>query len=407
MEQSIVIVGGGQAAQSLAATLRAEQHTGPITLVCAEPHYPYQRPPLSKKYLTGDFSRDQLSLRPPEWYEELNITLRLGLAVRAIDTSAHQVTLADGSVLAYDQLALTTGAHPRLLDEAMGGTLSGVHAMRTMGDADALAPALVPHHRCVIVGGGYIGLEAAAVARTRGMVVTVIEAADRILKRVAAPATADFFRTLHEGHGVILRENMGLARLVGHQGRLVAAELADGELVPADIAIVGIGIHAGDELARKAGLACDNGIVVDEFCRTSDPDIFAAGDCARLPFRGDMVRIESVQNAIEQAETCARTMLGKNKPYRPVPWFWSDQYDIKLQIAGLNTGYASTITRAGKRPGTQSVWYHGADGGLLAVDAMNDGTSFTIGKRVLEASGTIPRDALADPDVSLKDFMPS
>src|SRR5262249_35766776 len=253
----------------------------------------------------------------------------------------------------------------------LGGELAGVFTIRGLADADALAPCLLAGRRLLVVGGGYIGLEAAAVAASKGLEVTVIELAERILQRVAAPATSDSFRALQRRHGGTIRESARLERLVGEDGRLNGAELADGGRLPADLAIVGIGVEPHDELARAAGLGVANGILVDGSCRTSDPDIFAAGDCACFPWQGLPTRLESVQNAVDQAEHAAAAMLDAAADYDPQPWFWSDQYDVKLQIAGFCRGYDATVVRPGKREQSQSVWYYRA-GALVAVDAMND-----------------------------------
>jgi 3-phenylpropionate/trans-cinnamate dioxygenase ferredoxin reductase subunit len=398
--ERIIVVGAGQAGAALVAKLRALGHAGSLTLIGDEPVPPYQRPPLSKKYLLGEISVERLYLRPESFYAEHDVTLRLGRPVAAIDRAARTVRLGDEE-LPYDALALTTGALPRRLPAAIGGELPGVYLMRTLADADRMEPEFRPGRRVLIVGGGYIGLEAAAVAASRGLEVTLIEAAPRILGRVAAPETADFFRELHRAHGVDIREGAGLARLVEQDGRVGAAALANGDLIAIDFVVVGIGIGPDTRLAEAADLALDNGIAVDALCRTSDPSIWAAGDCASFSWRGRRVRLESVQNAIDQAEHAAATMLGSTAPYAPSPWFWSDQYDCKLQIAGLHAGYTRAVARPGTRPGGRSVWYFG-EGDLLAVDAMNDPKAYMQGKRWLEA-GVSPEPArIADPGVDLR-----
>lgn len=397
----IVVVGAGQAGAALVARLRALGHGGRLTLVGDEPDPPYQRPPLSKAYLKGELGRERLQLKAPAFYAENNIEVRTGEAVAEIDRGAHEVLLRNGGRLAYDLLALTTGAAPRTLPDEQGGGLSGVYLMRTLADADALAGAVGSAGRALIVGGGYIGLEAAAVLREKGMEVTLVEAAPRILSRVAAPATADFFRDLHHGRGVDIREGVVLARLAGEGGRVIGGELTDGTMIPAEIALVGIGIRPRDGLAASAGLTVEDGIRVDGGGHTSDPAIFAAGDCARFPYRGAYIRLESVPNAIDQAEAVAAAMLGDATPYVARPWFWSDQYDVKLQIAGLNAGYDRTVTRPGARPGSQSVWYY-AGPRLLAVDAMNDPRAYMTAKRWIEAGHWPSPERVADPDTDLK-----
>ncbi|MFO1170260.1 MAG: FAD-dependent oxidoreductase [Hyphomicrobiaceae bacterium] len=400
----IVIVGGGQAAQSLIAKLRQLGCNDPITLVGDEPVVPYQRPPLSKKYLIGDMTLDRLLLRPESWYGEQRVTLKLKTRATAVDRAAKQIVLSTGEKIAYSKLALTTGSLPRLLPEAIGGKLAGVYAMRTLDDADRMAHELKPGRRALVIGGGYIGLEGAAVAAMKGLSVTVLELADRILQRVAAEKTSDYFRALHQSHGVTIRERTGLTRLIGDNGRVVGAELSDGSRIETDFAIAGIGIVPDDALARAAGLTIDNGIAVDAHCRTSDPDIYAAGDCASFLHQGERIRLESVGNAIDMGECIAANMMGEAVAYEAAPWFWSDQYDVKLQIAGLNRGYDATVVRPGKRAGAQSVWYYKGDK-LLAVDAMNDGAAYTVGKRVIEAGRTIPQAIAADAAANLKDFL--
>lgn len=401
MTQPIVIVGAGQAGAALAAKLRALGYGGPLALIGEEPVAPYQRPPLSKRYVSGELAFDRLLVRPLSWYAEQNIDLRTGCRVRALSPTDRSITLNDGTTLGFSKLALTTGSRPRTLPAAIGGALANVFTLRTLADADAIAPLLIAGKRLLVIGGGYIGLEAAAIAAGKGMQVTLIEMAERILQRVAAKPTADYFRALHSRHGVAIHESTGLERLLGEAGRLVGARLSDGAEVAADIAIVGIGIAPRDELARAAGLGVENGIIVDGRCETSAPGIFAAGDCAIFPWHGMPTRLESVQNAIDQAEHAAAAMLGPGGDYNPVPWFWSDQYDTKLQIAGLNRGYTDAILRPGKRENSLSVWYYHGET-LIAVDAINDALAYGVGKKVLEARRSIPKAAVGDPASELK-----
>lgn len=397
----IVIVGAGQAGAALAAKLRGLGHAGDLTLIGAEPVPPYQRPPLTKKYLTGEMPLERLLLRPEKFYADQAIALRTGVRVAAIDTDARTLTLSDGAALAYDQLALTTGSVPRRLPAAVGGDLGGVYVARDLADADAMAPEFVAGRRLLIVGGGYIGLEAAAVAAARGVAVTLIEMAPRILQRVAAPETSDWFRALHARHGVEICEGTGLERLTGGpDGRVCGAVLTDGREIAVDFVIAGIGIAPDVALAAAAGLALDNGIAVDEFGRASAPGVWAAGDCASFPWGGARMRLESVQNAIDQAECVAANMLGAGVPYAPKPWFWSDQYDVKLQIAGLNAGYDRVVARPGASGGA-SFWYF-RGGQLIAVDAMNDPRAYMVGKRMVEGGISPAPEALADPATDLK-----
>jgi len=343
---------------------------------------------------------ERLYLRPESFYSDNNITLRTGSRVDAIDPDRQVLRLA-GEELPYDELVLTTGSTPRRLPASIGGDLEGVHVVRTLADVDAMAPEFAPGRRLLVVGGGYIGLEAAAVAALKGLHVVLVEAAARILQRVAAPETADFFRELHQAHGVDIREGVGLARLTG-DGRVDGAKLSDGSTVSADFVIVGVGITPATDLADAAGLKIDNGIWTDAQGRTSAAHIWAAGDCASFPWQGGRLRLESVPNAIDHAECVAENLLGAGKAYVARPWFWSDQYDVKLQIAGLNTGYDNIVTRKGETG--QSVWYYRGDS-LLAVDAMNDPRAYMIGKRLIEAGRSADKALVADTASDLKSLL--
>ncbi|MFY0635669.1 MAG: FAD-dependent oxidoreductase [Vannielia sp.] len=394
----IVVVGAGQAGSSLVSKLRALGFDGGVTLVGEEPVVPYQRPPLSKAYLLGDMELERLYLRSEEFYREQNITLKLGAAVTGIDREHKQLHLGEER-LGYDLLALTTGSTPRRLPAKIGGDLDGVFTVRTLADIDRMQPELGAGKKALIIGGGYIGLEAAAVCAKLGLDVTLVEMADRILQRVAAPQTSDYFRALHEDHGVDIREGIGLEKLIG-EGRVSGALLTDGEELAADVVIVGVGIAPCTQIAELGGLMLDNGIKTDAQGRTSDPSIFAAGDCASFPHGEGRIRLESVGNAIDQAEVVAANMLGAETPYVAKPWFWSDQYDTKLQIAGLNTGYDEIVTRDGEG-GAVSFWYYG-EGKLLAVDAMNDSRAYMVGKRLIEGGKSPDKAAVADPATELK-----
>ena len=394
----VVVIGAGQAGSSLVVRLRNGGFEGDITLIGAEPAPPYQRPPLSKTYLTGEMALERLFLRPEAFYGENGITLKLGQPVSAIDRAARAVAVGD-EIISYDQLVLTTGSDPRHLPAAIGGALGGVHVVRTLADVDGMAADFAEGARALIVGGGYIGLEAASVASKLGVRVTLVEMADRILQRVAAPETSDFFRNLHRSHGVDIREGVGLDRLLGDE-RVTGARLSDGTELDLDFVIVGVGITPGQTLADAAGLVLNNGIEVDARGRTSDPAIWAAGDCASFPYKGGRIRLESVQNAIDQAECVADNLMGADKDYVPQPWFWSDQYDVKLQIAGLNTGYDRIVTRQGDGD-TVSFWYYRGDT-LLAVDAMNDPRNYMIGKRLIEAGKSPAPDVVANPETDMK-----
>ncbi|MFT6021970.1 MAG: 3-phenylpropionate/trans-cinnamate dioxygenase ferredoxin reductase subunit [Ascidiaceihabitans sp.] len=393
----VIVVGAGQAGASFVAKLRNSGFTGQITLIGEEPVPPYQRPPLSKAYLLGDMTLERLFLRPESFYSDNDIDLRMGAKVSAVDPIAQTVTVGD-DVLPYDDLVLTTGSRPHRLPASIGGDLEGVFTVRNLADVDAMAPRFTRGAKVLIVGGGYIGLEAASVAAKLGLNVTLVEMADRILQRVAAPETSNFFRDLHTRHGVDIREGVGLDRLVG-AGAVQGALLTDGSELDVDFVIVGVGIAPETRLADQAGVALDNGISVDEKGRTSQSHIWAAGDCASFPYRGGRIRLESVPNAIELAEIVAANILGMSKEYVAKPWFWSDQYDVKLQIAGLNTGYDSVVTR--EADGATSFWYY-AGTTLLAVDAMNDPRGYMIGKRLIEAGKSPDPAVIADPETDMK-----
>jgi 3-phenylpropionate/trans-cinnamate dioxygenase ferredoxin reductase subunit len=352
---------------------------------------------LSKKYLTGEMELERLFLRPRSFYDQENIDLRLDTQVTQINPSAKTISLG-AEKLAYDQLALTTGSVPRNLPASIGGALGGVYTVRNLADVDAMAPEFRENARVLIVGGGYIGLEAASVAASRGLSVTLVEMADRILQRVASPQTSDFFRNLHQSHGVDIREGVGLDRLTG-ETRVQGAILTNGDEIAVDFVIVGVGIEPDIALAQAAGLEIENGIKVDALGRTSDASIYAAGDCCSFPHEGGRLRLESVPNAIDQAEAVADAMLGGTEPYLPNVWFWSDQYDVTLQIAGLNSSYTDVVTRKdGERI---SFWYF-KDETLLAVDAVRDARAYMLGKRWLAQGVSPSRLDVADPSLELK-----
>jgi 3-phenylpropionate/trans-cinnamate dioxygenase ferredoxin reductase component len=400
----VVLVGGGHAAAAFVNSVRRAGFEGPLVLISEEPVLPYHRPPLSKKYLSDALPVEQILIRAASWYEEQKVTLRLGTRVARIDRAAQRVELEGGGHVEYGRLVLLTGARPRRLPADIGGELQCVLVMRGLADADAMSPQLVAGRRLLVIGGGYIGLEAAAVAASKGLQVTLLEAAPRILQRVAAPATSDYFRTLHRSRGVDVREGVALRRLLADGARVRGAELQDGQTIEADVVLVGIGVQPNVALAEQAGLAIDNGIVVDECCRSSDPAILAAGDCCSFPYRGQRIRLESVQNANDQAAVAAHTVAGKPMAYAALPWFWSDQYDTKLQIAGLNQGYDDAIARAGKTERSLSVWYYRGET-LLAVDAINDAAAYVTAKKLLERGASVAKAAVRDPAAQFKDWL--
>lgn len=401
--KKVVVIGAGQAGASLVIKLRDSGFEGPITLVGSEPHPPYQRPPLSKKYLLGEMALERMYLRPESYYDEQNISLKLGRTVDRIDRENKAIHLGK-KIIPYDDLVLATGSWPRRLPVVIGGHLKKVFTMRDLADADAMVSEFVEGRHVLIIGGGYIGLEAAAVAATRGLNVTLVEMEDRILSRVAAPQTSDYFRNLHRTHGVTIKEGVGLTKLNGDDDVVRHAELSDGTKLKIDFAIVGVGIVPATDLAKASGLEITDGIQVNGLGQTSDPAIWAAGDCCAFPYRDRELRLESVPNAIDQAEIVAQNILDAQIDYVPKPWFWSDQYDVKLQIAGLNTGFSDVVTR--KIPDQESVsfWYYD-DQILIAVDAMNDPRAFMVAKRLLEAGKTVPKEAVSDPQVDLKTLL--
>lgn len=384
----IVIVGAGQAGVQTAEALRAGGYTGRITLLGDEPHGPYHRPPLSKAWLAGEMDAAQLVLRAPEMLARKGIELRTGVTVRRIDRATRTLQLADGGTLPYSGLVLATGATPRALP-LPGADAEGVMPLRSRADASAIAgrmaTCVAQDRPVVVIGGGFIGLEVAATARKKGARVTVLEAAPRLLGRVLAPVLSDWYADLHRRHGVRLVFDAQVAGIEADAGGVHGVRLADGSVLPAGLVVVGIGVAANDVLAREAGLACERGIVVDACGRTSDPAIVAAGDCTarRLP-DGSLLRLESVQNATEQGKSAAAALLGQERPFTTTPWFWSDQYDRKLQMAGLSAGADAWAVRGDMAAGGFSV-YHFQGERLLAVDSVNAARDHLQARKLLDA----------------------
>jgi 3-phenylpropionate/trans-cinnamate dioxygenase ferredoxin reductase subunit len=401
MIEKILIIGAGQAGAQAAVSLRQGGYKGAITMIGAEPAPPYQRPPLSKAYLKGDLDEHRLYLRPAEFYTTQSIDLHLGVAATGIDRKAKKVTTDDGEVHSYDALLIAIGAPPRRIT-APGADLDGIHYLRTLADSERLRPMLAAPGRIVIVGAGYIGLEVAAVARQEGREVTVLEMAPRVLARVASEPVSAFYQGLHKGFGVDLRLGAALDGFDGKH-RIHGARLASGETIGCIAALVGIGAAPVLTLASEAGLETGNGIIVDEYARTSDPYIFAAGDCTNFPSPryGRRLRLESVPNAIEQAKAAAANMIGGKVIYDALPWFWSDQYDVKLQTAGLCEGYEELVLRGDPAEKKFAVWYL-KDGKALSVDAINDPASFAMGKKLILAGASVDPANLGDVNVDLK-----
>ncbi|WP_326543574.1 NAD(P)/FAD-dependent oxidoreductase [Pseudorhodoferax sp.] len=406
----MLIVGAGQAGVQAAEALRSGGYAGPVTLLGDEAHGPYHRPPLSKAWLAGEAEAAQLVMRSAEALARKGITLRSGVRVQSLDRAARRLRLADGSVLAYDGLVLATGARPRRL-ALPGADAIGVHLLRGRDDADALAAGLAAcaerQAPVVVVGGGVIGLEVAATARKKGLAVTVLEAAPRLLGRMLAPALSDWFADLHRAHGVQLELGVALAAIETEQGRAVAVRASDGRCWPCGLVVVGIGVEASDELAAAAGLACERGIVVDDCARTEDPAIAAAGDCTvRRLADGSLLRLESVNNATEQGKCAAAALLGRPRPFAGTPWFWSDQYDRKLQIAGLMAGADLHVPRGDRQASSFSFWHFRA-GRLLAVDTVNAAREHLLARKLLDAGRSPTPEQAADTGFDLNTLLAS
>ena len=401
---SVLIIGAGHAAGQLAASLRMEGYDGAIRIIGDEAYPPYQRPPLSKQFLSGEMELEQVYLKPDAFYADNDVQLTLGRRVESIDRAAKSVTLDNGEVASYDKLALTTGARVRKLT-LPGSDLEGIYYVRAVDDTLALRDRFTVGGRMAIVGGGYIGLEVAAAATKQGMAVTVLEMADRVMNRVVAPEVSAFYETLHRGHGVDVRTNVLVSGFSGSD-RVSAVECEDGSRVEADVVVVGVGVIANTELAEAAGLACDNGIVVNTSAETDDPDIVSAGDCTNHPngIYGINIRLESVQNAVDQAKTAAKAICGVPEIYSAVPWFWSDQYDVKLQIVGLSQGYTRAVVRGEPSDAAFSVFYL-KDGVLIAVDAINSPREYMMGRKLVADHAKPPPDRIANTDISVKELV--
>lgn len=398
----IVIVGAGQAGAQAVDTLRRKGFKDSIVLVGDEPHVPYQRPPLSKKYLSGGLEAERLLIRPAHFYADHAIDMRLGRRVREIDRSGRRVGLDDGTTLEYDALLLATGARPRGLT-CPGATLPGVHFLRTIADVDGIRAEVGPGRRLVIVGGGYIGLEVAASCRELGVEVTVLEMASRVMNRVTCAEVSEFYEAEHARHGVNIVCNARVRALLGtDRVRSVACE--DGSEHPADVVVVGVGVAPADELAVAAGIECANGIVVDEFCRTSDPNVYAAGDCTNHPSAhyGCRLRLESVDNAFEQGTSAALNMLGTPTAHHKVPWFWSDQFDLRLVIVGLSQTAELVVARGDPATRSFSMCYL-RDGELVAIDTVNSTKDQMAARKLIPARMRPNVDKLADAAIPLKD----
>jgi len=403
MQETIVIAGAGHAAGQAIATLKQKKFDGKIVLVGDEPYLPYQRPPLSKKFLAGELPAERLAFKPPSFYDDARIDAQLSTHIDSIDCNSHFLRTSDGGKIKYDKLILALGTRVRRLS-VEGANLAGVHYLRTIEDVDDIRAAIEAKGKLVIVGAGYIGLEVAAVCRQLGLDVTVIEMADRVMSRVVSPQVSKFYQKEHESHGVNLMLSTGLVAFRG-DGRIESIELEDGTLIPADFVIVGVGVLPNTELADAAGLNVDNGIVVDDRCLTSDPNIYAVGDCTSHPnsIYGRRLRLESVHNALEQAKTAASNICGDEVRYAQVPWFWSDQYDLKLQIAGLSEGYDTVVIRGDVASRSFACLYLQHER-IIAVDAINSPKDFVQSKALIASRKIVEPEQLKNTDIELKDF---
>jgi 3-phenylpropionate/trans-cinnamate dioxygenase ferredoxin reductase subunit len=407
MSPAVVIVGGGQAGYQTAASLRTEGYDGPVFLIGEEAGAPYQRPPLSKAFVLGKQNQTQILLRPELYYRDHQIELLAGEKAAAIDRISRKVHLGSGSELSYDSLVLALGARNRALP-VVGGGLDGVCYLRTLEEAIEVKQRLEQAQQVAIVGGGFIGLEIAAAARTLGKPVTVIEALPRLMSRVVAPVVSEFFRAAHTAKGVEILLNGKVQEIQGVDGRVQGVMLDDGRKLPADVVVIGVGIVPNTELAEGAGLPVANGIATDELLRTADERVFAIGDCAEHPSRfagslgaNSQVRLESVQNAVDQGVCVARTIAGKAAPYSATPWFWSDQFDIRLQMAGLPGGHDQTVVRGAPESGKFSVFYF-RRGKLCAVDSVNRPADHLAARKLIGSGTAMTPDQAADENVNLK-----
>ena len=409
MKVGTLVVGASQAGIQVAVSLRAQGDQAPITLLGAEPHLPYERPPLSKAFLSGAAELPSLAFRTQAFYDEQRISVVTGERVQSLRLSVNgppgsgTARTGAGRRLEFDRLALTVGARPRRLS-VPGADLDDVCYLRDADDAVRLRTELAAAQSVGVIGGGFIGLETAAIARSQGKAVTVVESADRLIARAVAPVISEFYCHAHERRGTIVHLGTAVTALVGPAGRVTGVILADGTHLPADLVVVGVGIVPRTELAEQLGLECAGGIVVDEYARTSVPSVVAAGDCTVLPnpLTGDgRVRLESVQNAVSQAKVAAATLAGRPEPYTAVPWFWSDQYDLKLQIAGLSAGYDDAVVRGDPASERFSALYY-RGGQLLAVDAVNAPADYLTVRKALSQGATIPPALAWDPGTALK-----
>jgi len=401
----LVVIGGSHAGHQVAIAARAAGFEGPVTVLSDERELPYQRPPLSKAYLMGKQPREALLFRPAAFYEEQGIDLRLGVGATAIDRAAHTVACDNGTILSYKKLVIATGTRVRPLN-VPGSDLGGVHYIRTLADIDAIMAELDRVKSVVVIGGGFIGLEGAAALKTMGRDVAVVELADRLMARGVGATVSEYYATHHRAQGVDVRLSTGVESLAGEDGHVTGVVLSGGETLPADLVIVGIGVLPNQEIAAEAGIDCANGIIVDELTQTSDPDVLAVGDCAQFEgrFFDGPLRLESVQNATDQARTAGAAVAGEKKPYDSAPWFWSDQFDLKLQMTGITAGYDTEVIRGDVAAGEFSVFYFKGDK-WLGTDTVNQPANHIASRRLLDAGYALSKAEAGDEGLALKELV--
>lgn len=403
--ESVIVIGAGHGGVQVASSLRSEGFEGSILVIAREPDYPYQKPPLSKDFLKGKIGEANLAFRSVDFYEKNKIDLELGVDVKSINVEAQKVISTNGTEYKYDKLILATGGDNRIL-KIEGNHLDGVHYLRTLSDSKVIQTKLESAQKIAIIGGGFIGLELAAAAVVQGKEVGVIEAQDRLMARVLPPVLTDIFQQVHEENGVKFRFNSFANSYQEHDGKASGVLLKDGSFIEADLILVGIGVVANAKLAEDAGLTCDNGIVVNEFMQTSNPNIFSVGDCANHynPFAGKRTRLESVQNAVDQAKTVAKFITGDPQPYNAVPWFWTNQYQLKLQMAGFNTDFDEYVVRGNLLDRKFSIFYY-KNNKLTGADSLNKPSDHLGVRKLLQAGVSPDRNCITDTSIKVKAFL--
>ncbi len=404
MSRPIVIIGAGQGGLQAAESLRSAKYDGEILLLGDELHAPYNRPPLSKAFLLGEATQDQLTIRQPAVFDKKRITLKTGLRVEGVDTQNQVLTSQDGETIEYEKLVIATGSRARI-PPISNVDAKGVHSIRTLNDTLKIADEMKEVEKLVVIGGGFIGLEMAAVARKLGKDVTVVEFADRLMARVVSPAVSDYYKKLHEEKGCSILLNAGAEEIVQEVDKVSAVVLNSGERLEADMVVLGVGVLPNQELAEQAGLECEGGIIINNKGQTSDPNVYAIGDCSAQRLEGgDLRRLESVQNAVEMAKAAANDMMGIEKPFEAAPWFWSDQYDVKLQMVGLSQGFDEIVLRGDVESGSFSYFYF-SSGNLIAIDSFNQSADHMAGRKLLGSDNSLSAQQAADLEFNLRDAL--